>query len=87
MGNCPLTFQVLGEISLRHVVVDLSSFVGGDVSRWIATFVYELFEQGVDIAGDGLPIECCLHLVSIWTNLLLYAATLQSHTDWLLLLI
>ena len=56
-----LTLEMLREVSLGHIVVNLSTLVRRDVRRGVVSFVDELFKQRVNFALHGLAVQCALH--------------------------
>ena len=58
-----LTLQVLSEVHLRHVVINLAPLVCRDVSRRVVALFDKLAEEGIDLALEGLPVQCALHCV------------------------
>ena len=58
-----LTFEVLCEVDLRHVVVDLASLRRRNVRAGVFAFVDKLLEEGVDLADEGLTVQSALHLL------------------------
>ena len=56
-----LTFQVLIVVNFAHIVVNFSPLSGRDVRGRVLSFMHELFEEGVDLAAEGLSIQCTLH--------------------------
>ena len=56
-----LTFEVLGEVDLGHVVVDFATLVGWDVGRWFVPLGHELLKEWVHLPVNRLPVVRCLH--------------------------
>ena len=52
---------MLIKVSLGHIVVNFSSFVRCDVGGWIGSLVDKFRKQRIDLAMDGLAIQCVLH--------------------------
>ena len=50
---------VIGD--LLHIVVDFAALCRRNVSTWLLTLVHILAEQRVDLAVQGLAIQCTLH--------------------------
>ena len=50
-------------VGLGHVIVDFTTLVWMNVSRWIVAISDELLEKRIDIASDSLTVQCVLHLL------------------------
>ena len=62
MNGYLLTFEVLGEVDLGHVVVNFTTLVCRDIGRGFVSLSHELLKEGIHLTVNRLPVVRCLHL-------------------------